>query len=95
MANGQPLRNYEHPYQISVQPYDPHATDEYVIGVNIEVAWHSAAVAARYADQPPPELDQDDMEEFFRQVCAAACVACGMDAYMKYRHTWTRLSARV
>lgn len=75
IATGQPLRNYEHPYQISVEPYDPHQKDEYVISANIEIAWHSPAVAAKYADQPQLELDQDEMEEFFRQVCATVCVA--------------------
>ena len=69
MAGGKPLRDYERPYRLLVEPYDPHARDEYAIGVNVEVAWHSAGVAAKYADSPPPELDQDEMEEFFRKVC--------------------------
>ena len=68
MAGGKPLRDYERPYRLVVEPYDPRARDEYAIGVNVEVAWHSAGVAAKYADSPPPELDQDEMEEFFRKV---------------------------
>jgi hypothetical protein len=70
LAGGKVLKDYERPYQLLVEPYDPKARDEYVIGVNIEIAWYSAGVAAKYADSPPPELDQDDIEEFFRKVCA-------------------------
>jgi len=89
LAGGKVLKDYERPYQLLVEPYDPKARDEYVIGVNIEVAWHSAGVAAKYADSPPPELDQDDIEEFFRKVCAVH--ACEGGAYGGDRHTTTRL----
>jgi vesicle-fusing ATPase len=84
MANGQPLKSYEHPYQVSIQPYDPEGRDEYVIGVNIEVSWFSLGVAAKYADQPPPELDQDDMEEFFRKSYMDTIVGPGLAIPIKY-----------
>ncbi|KAA8895380.1 P-loop containing nucleoside triphosphate hydrolase protein [Sphaerosporella brunnea] len=84
MANGQLLKSYEHPYQVSVQPYDPKAHDEYVIGVNVEIAWHSLQVAAKFADQPPPELDQDDMEDFFRRTYMDIVVGPGLAIPIKY-----------
>ncbi|KAI5844143.1 P-loop containing nucleoside triphosphate hydrolase protein [Tricharina praecox] len=85
IATGQPLRNYEHPYQISVEPYDPHQKDEYVISANIEIAWHSPAVAAKYADQPQLELDQDEMEEFFRQAYMDTVIGSGLAIPIKYK----------
>jgi len=73
-AHGQPLKSYERPCTIPVTPHDPHANDEYVIGVNIAISWHSPAIAAKYGGDSPLELDQDDMEETFRRVCAMVCV---------------------
>jgi hypothetical protein len=84
MIGGQPLKSYEHPYQVSVQPYDPVARDEFVIGVNVEISWFSPQVAAKFADQPPPELDQDEMEEFFRQSYMNTVVGPGLAIPIRY-----------
>jgi vesicle-fusing ATPase len=83
MAGGKPLKDYERPYRLIVEPHDPKGKDEYVIGVNIEVTWH-AAVAARYAEQAPPELDQDEMEEFFRGTYMDTVVGPGLVIPIRY-----------
>ena len=70
MEPGRPMRSYEQPFQMDMEPYDPRARDEYVIGINVEITWHSLKIAAQYANKPPPEMDQDELEEFFRKVRA-------------------------